>query len=93
MSYGAHARYGLRTLRVVLPCGDAPVVAQGYEAGGHRGTFFGQAEDAFVGTLALVPQLADRLRVPVIAAAGIMDGRGVVREAEEARTSLEGSRR
>ncbi|HYT39423.1 MAG TPA: nitronate monooxygenase, partial [Acidimicrobiia bacterium] len=53
------------------------VCAQGSEAGAHRGTFLGSAEQALIGTLALVPQVADAVRVPVVAAGGIMDGRGV----------------
>jgi nitronate monooxygenase len=53
------------------------VVAQGYEAGGHRGTFLGPVDRALVGTLALVPQVVDAVSVPVIAAGGIMDGRGI----------------
>jgi len=54
------------------------VVAQGAEAGGHRGTFAGPAERALVGTMALVPRVARRVRVPVVAAGGIADGRGVL---------------
>jgi nitronate monooxygenase len=53
------------------------VVAQGYEAGGHRGTFLGPFERGLVGGIALVPQIVDRVQVPVILAGGIMDGRGV----------------
>ena len=58
------------------------VVAQGSEAGGHRGTFAGPADDAafeagMIGTLALVPQIVDAVRVPVVASGGIMDGRGI----------------
>jgi nitronate monooxygenase len=53
------------------------VVAQGAEAGGHRGTFMGEAGDALIGTMALVPQMVDALSVPVVAAGGIMDGRGL----------------
>jgi nitronate monooxygenase len=53
------------------------VVAQGYEAGGHRGTFLAPVERSLVGTLALVPQVVDAVSVPVIAAGGIMDGRGI----------------
>lgn len=53
------------------------VVAQGSEAGGHRGTFLGPFDGGMVGTMALVPQLVDAVRVPVIASGGIMDGRGI----------------
>ena len=53
------------------------VVAQGFEAGGHRGTFLEQVERSLVGILALVPQVADAVSVPVVAAGGIMDGRGI----------------
>jgi nitronate monooxygenase len=53
------------------------VCAQGSEAGGHRGTFLGRADDALVGTLALTRQLVARLRLPIIAAGGIMDGAGI----------------
>lgn len=54
------------------------VVAQGSEAGGHRGTFAGPFEAAMIGTMALVPQVVDAVTVPVIASGGIMDGRGIV---------------
>lgn len=57
--------------------GVAAVVAQGFEAGGHRGTFRGPVAGALVGTLVLVPQLVDAVSVPVIASGGIMDGRGI----------------
>ena len=53
------------------------IVAQGAEAGGHRGTFIGRTEQGLIGTLTLVPLLAKHLRVPIIAAGGIVDGRGM----------------
>ncbi len=53
------------------------VIAQGWEAGGHRGTFHTPFEQAQVGTMALVPQVVDAVSCPVIAAGGIGDGRGV----------------
>lgn len=54
------------------------VVMQGSEAGGHRGTFLGSFEDAMIGTMALIPQTADQVDIPLIAAGGISDGRGVL---------------
>jgi nitronate monooxygenase len=53
------------------------IVAQGYEAGGHRGVFDENAPDEQLGTFALVRGLVSRLDVPVIAAGGIMDGAGI----------------
>jgi nitronate monooxygenase len=60
--------------------GADAIVAQGAEAGGHRGTFIGDAPHALVGTVALVPQLVDAVGasgLAVLAAGGIMDGRGI----------------
>ncbi|HUH84228.1 MAG TPA: nitronate monooxygenase [Stellaceae bacterium] len=53
------------------------VVLQGAEAGGHRASFAHAVDQALIGTMALVPQAADALSVPVIASGGIMDGRGL----------------
>lgn len=53
------------------------VIAQGTEAGGHRATFLAPRGDAAVGLFALVPQLVDAVRLPVVASGGIMDGRGI----------------
>ncbi|MCO7224741.1 nitronate monooxygenase family protein [Pleionea sp. CnH1-48] len=53
------------------------IVATGFEAGGHRVSFMKEAEDSLHGTMALVPQIVDRVKAPVIAAGGIADPRGV----------------
>jgi len=53
------------------------VIAQGYEAGGHRGNFLTDDMATQPGTIALVPQMVDALTVPVIAAGGIVDGRAM----------------
>ena len=63
--------------RALEDAGVDAVVAQGSEAGGHRGTFLGPFEAAMIGTMALVPQVVDAVRIPVIASGGIMDGRGI----------------
>src|SRR5882724_1149574 len=54
------------------------IAASGFEAGGHRGSFLLPAEDSLTGTLSLVPQVVDIVNVPVIAAGGIADARGVI---------------
>jgi len=54
------------------------VIAQGFEAGGHRGHFLSDNLAAQPGTFALVPQVVDAVKVPVIAAGGISDARGIV---------------
>jgi nitronate monooxygenase len=64
--------------RQLQRAGVDAVIAQGCEAGAHRGTFAVPAEDALIGTVALIPQVVDSVRVPVIASGGIMDGRGLV---------------
>ncbi|MGW8467046.1 NAD(P)H-dependent flavin oxidoreductase [Pseudomonas sp. CLCA07] len=53
------------------------IIAMGYEAGGHRGMFLSDDLSSQVGTFALVPQIVDAVKVPVIAAGGISDARGV----------------
>jgi nitronate monooxygenase len=53
------------------------IIAQGIEAGGHRGIFLSDDLSSQLGTMALVPQVVDAVRVPVIAAGGIADGRGI----------------
>ena len=64
--------------RVLEASGVDAVVGQGAEAGGHRGTFASGSDQGMIGSLALVPALADALSCPVIAAGGIMDARGVI---------------
>jgi nitronate monooxygenase len=54
------------------------ITAQGAEAGGHRGTFMGSYKNSMIGLFALIPQIVDAVDIPVIAAGGIMDGRGIV---------------
>jgi nitronate monooxygenase len=57
--------------------GADAIIAQGCEAGGHRGMFLTSDLAAQVGTFALVPQVVDAVKVPVIAAGGITDARGI----------------
>jgi nitronate monooxygenase len=53
------------------------IVASGFEAGGHRGSFLRPAEQSFMGTFSLLPQVVDAVRVPVVAAGGVADARGI----------------
>src|SRR5499425_2085629 len=63
--------------RILEAEGADAIIAQGLEAGGHRGTFTEGDGAGLIGTMALVPQVVDAVRVPVIAAGGIADGRGI----------------
>jgi nitronate monooxygenase len=67
----------LKEARVIAAAGVDAVVAQGYEAGGHRGVFDPDAEDDRLGTMALTRLLVRNLDIPVIAAGGVMDGAGI----------------
>jgi nitronate monooxygenase len=66
-----------REARALEAAGCHAVIAQGGEAGGHRGTFLGAYDHALAGLVALVPQVVDAVKLPVVAAGGIMDGRGI----------------
>lgn len=57
--------------------GADAILAQGMEAGGHRGTFLKPVEESLIGIAALLPAIKAAVSVPVIAAGGIMDGRGI----------------
>ncbi|MBP2217040.1 nitronate monooxygenase [Arthrobacter sp. CAN_C5] len=64
--------------RAVEAAGLDAVVASGSDAGGHRGAFLRPVQESLVGTFSLVPQVVDAVRIPVIAAGGITDRRGVL---------------
>ena len=69
------------TVDEALACEQAGVdcvAASGFEAGGHRPSFLKPADESLIGTFALVPQVADKVKIPVIATGGIADGRGIV---------------
>jgi nitronate monooxygenase len=71
------AATNLEEAHAIAAAGVDAVIAQGYEAGGHRGVFDPAAPDDRLGTLALTRLLVSRLEIPVIAAGGIMDGAGI----------------
>ncbi|HAU1639030.1 TPA: DUF561 domain-containing protein [Legionella pneumophila] len=64
--------------KILEASGIDAIVAQGSEAGGHRGTFIGNAEDALIQLSDLIPQIIEKIQIPVIAAGGIMNGKGIV---------------
>jgi nitronate monooxygenase len=64
--------------RMLQDSGVDAVIAQGVEAGGHRGTFAKPFDAGMIGLMALVPQIVDAVQIPVIASGGVMDGRGIV---------------
>lgn len=79
-------RLGIRTVGAATTVDEAvalqnagvdAIVATGFEAGGHRVSFLRSAEESLTGTFALIPQVADAVKVPVIAAGGIADARGI----------------
>jgi nitronate monooxygenase len=63
--------------KLLADAGVDMIVATGFEAGGHRVSFLREPEDCLTGTLALVPQVVDTVKIPVVAAGGMADGRGV----------------
>ncbi|HEY6527091.1 MAG TPA: nitronate monooxygenase [Cellvibrionaceae bacterium] len=62
---------------VLEKAGVDMVVASGFEAGGHRVSFLRAPEESLTGTFSLIPQVADAITIPVVAAGGIADGRGI----------------
>jgi nitronate monooxygenase len=68
----------VREAIMAAEAGADAIIAQGMEAGGHRGAFQPEdADKALVGLMSLVPAMADAVDLPIIAAGGIADGRGV----------------
>lgn len=79
-------RLGIKTLGAATTVDEAialenagvdAIVATGFEAGGHRVSFLRSAEDSLTGTFSLIPQVADSVKIPIVAAGGIADARGI----------------
>ena len=79
-------RLGIKTVGAATTADEAialenagvdALVATGFEAGGHRVSFLKSAEDSLTGTFSLIPQVADHVKIPIIAAGGIADSRGI----------------
>ncbi|AEE51940.1 NAD(P)H-dependent flavin oxidoreductase [Haliscomenobacter hydrossis] len=80
------SRLGIKTVGAATTVDEAialenagvdAIVATGFEAGGHRVSFLRSAEDSLTGTFSLIPQVADHVKIPIIAAGGIADSRGI----------------
>jgi len=71
------AATNVKEARALEAAGVDAITAQSTEAGGHRGTFIGPYEKSMIGGMALIPQVVDAVKIPVVAAGGIMDGRGI----------------
>jgi nitronate monooxygenase len=67
----------VREAQQLVEAGVDMIIAQGSEAGGHRGTYLTDFDSGSVGSMALIPQIKDAVPIPVVGAGGIMDGRGV----------------
>ncbi|HIG08794.1 MAG TPA: hypothetical protein EYQ51_03420 [Alphaproteobacteria bacterium] len=63
--------------KILENSGADAIIAQGFEAGGHRGTFHSSYQEGEIGLFSLLPQIVDNVKLPVIAAGGIADGRGI----------------
>ena len=63
--------------KILENSGVDAIIAQGFEAGGHRGTFESSYKEGEIGLFSLLPQIVDAVSLPVIAAGGIADGRGI----------------